>query len=55
MDLVNNNYYVYHFGGKTEGPYTIRQAMREKAHYDSLCDWCRVLKVVVDFTGEEVK
>lgn len=52
---MNNNYYVYHFGGKTEGPYTFKQAMKEKEYWDSIHDWCRILKVVVDFTGEEVK
>lgn len=52
---MNNIYYVYHFGGKIEGPYTLEQAVKEKKNFDNICDWCRILKVVVDFTWESVE
>lgn len=50
-----NKYYVYHSGGKCEGPYKIREAMKEKEYWDNFGEYCRILKVIIDFNGKEVK
>lgn len=50
-----NKYYVYHFGGRCDGPYNFKEAIREKRYFDNIADYCMILKEVIDFEGKEVK
>lgn len=51
-----NNYYVHVTDiRKLEGPFSFREAMARKIQYDSFGVFTKIMKVVVDESGKEVK
>lgn len=53
---MNKNYWVYSPEFRTiHGPYSIREAMREKDEYDYFEEKFLILKTVIGIDGKEVK
>lgn len=51
-----NNYYIHVTDTrKLEGPFSFSEAMGRKVYYDSFGVFTKIMKVVVDESGKEVK